>query len=183
MSETWRIAASPLRVRLEPNKAPVSIPLSEWLMRSHCSSYEPHWAVAVLLDPRGASLQDLVDLLSSPTPATSLDQLFESGCSWWGSTRVERALGSYDLSQMGWVPTWFPTKLPDAETDLTAEERLVWFDTIVSHFAGPERSGGQVREIGKTDIARYMVRMLHLLEAEGNASLIEAAGIPGNPLD
>jgi hypothetical protein len=182
MSETRHKAASPLRVRLEPNTAAVSVPLSEWLMRSYYSPYEPHWAVAVLLDPRGASLKDLVDLLSSPTPATSLDQLFESGCPWWGCTRVERALGSYDLSQMGWVPTWFPTRLPEAETDLTAEERLVWFDTVVSHFAGPE-PGGQVPEIGNTDIARYMVRMLYLLETEGTTSLIEAPGLPGTPID
>lgn len=86
--------------------------LLERLMETPTTPTEPHPAVAICLN--------------ETVPAPSLEPTKFSTL-----LNYEEALGRFDESTLGWLPTWFPqTSYPDGQ-DLNPKERLTQFDNAL----------------------------------------------------
>ena len=108
---------------------------------------EPHWAIAILLDYR-IWLPDLWEELLKewelrPTgweKSAKAENLYLANS--WIRGDVEKAMGCFVEETPGWVPWWFPRKMTlhqgaeqEKMIDLSADQRLAWFDKALAHCA------------------------------------------------
>jgi hypothetical protein len=77
---------------------------------------QPHWAVALFLDPRGEFQNNL-----------------QPGEDYPRSVDLDRALGMFDKESPGWVPYWFPDQRDGRNFD--PSQRLDWFDKALAYYA------------------------------------------------
>jgi hypothetical protein len=115
---------------------------------------EPHWAVAVLLDPR----VPLVEFVENEL-VREHDYVLDAD--------PEKALAGFDETIEGWVPWWFPhrmhpkrwTEVEDG-VDLTPPQRLDWFDRALAYYAQSEYPPPEPLSLMKRTIALSMIQML-----------------------
>ena len=123
-------------------------------------NFEPHWAIKILLDPKGIDLRELVRDREYPT----MDSLPSE------PVTPEIAMGSFDTETEGWVPYWFPRTVEPQGNRLDSSSRLNWFDKALAYCAQTEWLPiGSIGSIGSKQhaVALSLLWMLYEVELQG----------------
>lgn len=122
--------------------------LQEQLAALEKQKHEPHWAIALLLDPK-VPLPEMIAGQDYPNCANQ-----------------EEALSLFDPSVPGWVPSWFPQEMflkrwtaQEQMVKPNPQQRLDWFDKALSHYAPRELAGSGAKSSTKQAIALSLLHM------------------------
>jgi hypothetical protein len=143
-----QMADDPKRVKLRS---------SEFWKSLYDSNFEPHWAIQILLDPKGVDLPELVRDGEYPIV----------GSIPWEPVTPEIAMGSFDMETDGWVPYWFPRTAEPGGNQLDSISRLNWFDRALAYYAQTEWP--PTGSIGSKQhaVALSLLWMLYEVELQG----------------
>jgi hypothetical protein len=106
---------------------------------------QPHWAVALFLDPR-----------------TEFGNGLQPGEDYPRSVDLDRALGMFDEESPGWVPLWFPDQRDGQKFD-----RLDWFDKALAYYAQTEWPPEGSLSSRQRAVALSLLHMLYEEDLQG----------------
>lgn len=115
----------------------------------YAKNFEPHWAVKIYLDPRGAFNKDTIKHHTTNAFEAIAEQ-----------ERIDRALCFFDMEFPGWVPKWFPVEAKGRS--LSPWARLAWFNHAMTERCDPGSLSSKTWDEKQSAVAFALIELYEL---------------------